>query len=59
MLVKIVLWYLKNLGKKTAFEEECLEMHQKTIKDADRAWKYYRKNKEALRSVIDYINYLN
>ena len=59
MLTKIVLRYLKRLVKQTAFEEECIEMHQEETNDADKAWQYYRKNKEALKAVIDYINYLN
>lgn len=59
MIVKIVLWYLKRLLRQTDFEEECIEMHQETTNDADRVWQYYRKNKESLKSVIDYINYLN
>ena len=56
MITKIVLWYLKRLVKQTAFEEECIEMHQEKTNDADRVWQYYRKNKEALETVIDYIN---
>ena len=59
MITKIVLWYLKRLVKQTAFEEECIEMHQEETDDADRVWQYYRKNKEALKAVIDYIDYIN
>jgi hypothetical protein len=59
MITKIVLWYLKKLLRQTAFEEECIEMHQETTHDTDRVWHYYRKNKEALKTVIGYIDYLN
>ena len=53
------MWYLKKLLKQTSFEEECIEMHQDTTHDADRVWQYYRKNKEALKTVMEYIEYLN
>lgn len=59
MIAKIALWYLKRLLKQTSFEEECIEMHQDTTHDADRVWQYYRKNKEALKAVIEYIEYWN
>jgi hypothetical protein len=59
MITKIVLWYLKRLLKQTNFEEECIEIHQETIQDADRVWQYYRKNKEALKTVVEYVEYLN
>ncbi len=59
MIHKFVMWYLKKLLKQTSFEEECIEMHQDTTHDADRVWQYYRKNKEALKTVMEYIEYLN